>query len=118
MNLAMMIGGGLIGTVAIISALVLGPMAVNYIRMRRIAATGIAATAEVIALSDSGNRINHQPVANVQMTVTPPGGTAYQATSQATVSGINSPWYQPGRRLSVKFDAQHPERVAIMGPAP
>ena len=96
----------------------LGPVALNYVQAQRIAASGIAATAEVIDLADSGNRINHQPVANVRMTVTPPGGAPYQATSQATVSGINAPMYQPGKRLSVKFDPAHPERVTIMGPAP
>lgn len=96
----------------------LGPVALNYVRAQRIGASGIDATAVVIDLSDSGNRINHQPVANIRMTVTPPGGAPYQATSQATVSGINSPWYQPGKRILVKFDPARPERVVILGPAP
>lgn len=96
----------------------LGPFALSYVRSQRIAASGIAATAEVIDLTDSGNRINHQPVANIRMTVFPPDGAPYQATAQATVSGINSPWYQPGKRILVKFDPVRPDRVLIVGPLP
>jgi hypothetical protein len=118
MSLAVYIGIGMGVMLATIIAVGLGPVALSYFRAQRIAASGIAATAEVIDLADSGNRINHQPVANVRMTVTPPGGAPYQATSQTIVSGINSPWYQPGKRILVKLDPAHPERVTIMGPAP
>lgn len=118
MNPGLIIGSAVGVLVATVIVVGLGPVVLNYVRAQRIIASGIAATAEVIDLADSGNRINHQPVANIRMTVTPPGGAPYQATSQATVSGINSPWYQPGKRLFVKFDAARPDRVVIMGPAP
>lgn len=96
----------------------LGPVVLNHFRTQKLMTTGTPAVAEVISLTDSGNRINHQPVANVRMTVQPQGGAAFEATSQTVVSGINSPIYQPGRRISVKFDAQRPDRVVILGPAP
>lgn len=96
----------------------LGPVVVGHFRNQRIMANGTPALAEVIDLSDSGNRINHQPVANIRLTVQPPDGPPYQAVAQAVVSGINSPIFQPGRRLSVKVDPDRPDRVVILGPAP
>ena len=96
----------------------LGPVVVGHFRNQRIMANGTPATAEVISLSDSGNRVNHQPVAKIRLTVQPPDGPAYEAVSQAVVSGINSPVFQPGHRLSVKVDPDRPSRVGILGPAP
>lgn len=96
----------------------LGPVVMGHFRTQRIMASGTPAMAEVIALSDSGNRVNHQPVANVRLTVQPPQGASYEAVSQVVVSAINSPVYQPGHRLSVKIDPENPSRVVILGPAP
>jgi hypothetical protein len=96
----------------------LGPVVLGHFRTQRIMASGTPGTAEVIELSDSGNRVNHQPVANVRLTVQPPSGAPYETVSQVVVSGINSPVYQPGHRVSVKIDPDKPSRVVILGPAP
>jgi hypothetical protein len=118
MNPALYIAIPMLLLVAVIVTVGLGPVLMNRMRTQKIMAEGVLATAQVIELTDSGNRINQQPVARVRLTVSPPGGAPYEAVSQAIVSGINSPIYQPGKSLSVKFDPAHPDRVAILGPAP
>lgn len=78
-----------------------------------IVSIGRPAPATVVRLVDTGVTINNDPVVEFVLRVEPPGGTPYEARSQALVSRLDVPAVQPGRVFPVKVDPQQPGRVAI-----
>lgn len=84
---------------------------------RRLRRAGVDGVAQVLAVTDTGSRLNGQPVANLSLSVTPAGAPAFQAVSQVVVTPINAPLYSPGRILHVRFDPARSGEVAVIGPA-
>lgn len=90
----------------------------THARIERVSDHGELATARVLALRDTGNRVNGQPVAAVDLEVQPPGGTAFRATAQAVVTAINATMVQPGKQVAVRFDRANHSDVVILGVGP
>lgn len=90
----------------------------THARIERVSEHGELATARVLALRDTGNRVNGQPVAAVDLEVQPPGGTAFRATAQAVVTAINAAMVQPGKQVAVRFDRANHSDVVILGVGP
>ncbi len=94
------------------------PMIRAHFRDERIMARGQVATARVISLSDTGSRVNDQPVATIELEVRPPGAAAFTATAQTVVTAINAMQFQPGKQVSVRYDPTNHSQVVIVGVSP
>ncbi len=76
--------------------------------------TGMPASAKVLSLRDTGGRLNSNPAIEFQLEVQPPDGHSYTATTRAIISTVDLPRFQPGARISVKFDPSDRSSVAIV----
>jgi uncharacterized protein DUF3592 len=83
---------------------------------RQLLQTGSSARAKILALADTGVRLNDNPQVLLTLEVTPDSGYgAYQTQTKAVISFVHLPQYQPGARLRVKYDPQNPMVVAVEG---
>jgi hypothetical protein len=92
-----------------IASLIVGGLA-----NRRILTSGQDAEAEILAIADTGTRINDDPVIDFSLQVQPASYPAFVAQAQQTVSAIYLPSYQPGKIVNVKF-IPGTDQVAIVG---
>jgi hypothetical protein len=110
--LFLLIGGPLI-LAAIIVVWALGPLLLDHWRQQNVLATGVAAEAQIISLTDTGTLINYQPLAIVTVEVMPQGRAPFQAVVKQTISPINATYFSPGNFVPVKYDPADPSRVAF-----
>lgn len=82
---------------------------------RVVLASGQDAEAKILAIADTGTRINENPVLEFSLQVQPANHPAFIAQAQQTVSIINLWSFQPGSIVKVKF-VPGTDRVAIVGP--
>jgi hypothetical protein len=77
-------------------------------------AGGVAATAEILSLWDTGITVNGDPVVGLKVRVQPQDGSPYEATiKKSLISRLDTPQFQPGRVISVRVDPKNPLHVAI-----
>jgi len=100
--------------VLLITGSVLIPLFSNMRNKNNIIAQGIPAEAKIIALADTGTRINNDPLVNFTLEVHPQMQPPFRAEARQTVSVIHLPSYQPGKIVNVKFMPGTNE-VAILG---
>jgi hypothetical protein len=100
---------GIMSAVFFVLSLVLGGLA-----NRMVIRNGVGADARILAIRDSGTRINDNPVIDFTLEVTPLGFPAFQAQASQTVSAIHLPAFQPGKQVIVKF-VPETRQVAIVG---
>ncbi len=81
---------------------------------RRIIANGQDAEAKILAINDTGTRINDNPVIEVSLQIQPENYPVFVATARQTVSVIHLPSYQPGKFVRVKY-ISGTDKVAITG---
>jgi hypothetical protein len=105
----------LVTTVA--AAFIIGPMLMRYRHDSHLRANGLPATATVLALQDTGSRVNMQPVAEVTLQVSPPGGAEFQSSAKVVITPVNGPFFQPGRQVQVRYDPKAPAQVVIVAAA-
>jgi len=74
---------------------------------------GVAASAEVLEIWDTGVRLNDNPVVGFRLLVTLEDGTSYQAETKNVVSVVHIPQVQPGAVLPVKVDPENRQLVAL-----
>jgi hypothetical protein len=74
--------------------------------------TGLDGTADVLAVEDTGNTVNMQPVARVTLMVQPQAGDAYQVTTETMVARLAPP--RVGDKVRVKYSPDNPQMVAIV----
>jgi len=77
------------------------------------AATGVEATATVVAVRQGAAMINTQPVVEVDLTVMPEGLPPYPATVSSPMPVTTIGQLAPGRNLRVKVDPHNPASVWI-----
>lgn len=82
----------------------------------QIRAIGSPAKATVVAIWETGTRVNHNPVVGFDLEVHAEGRPAWRATTKALVSILAIPRVQPGAVLDVFYDPADPSRVAIANP--
>jgi hypothetical protein len=81
---------------------------------RSLHASGVPASARILQIWDTGIRVNDDPVIGMRVEVHPPDGTQYFATiHKSLISQLDIPRFQPGATVPVRFDPQHPARVAL-----
>jgi hypothetical protein len=81
---------------------------------RRLIATGIAGTARVLDVRDTGVTINRvNAVLEARLEVTIPGEPPYETTAEVTLGRMSWGALQPGMTVAVKVDPKNRARVAI-----
>jgi hypothetical protein len=96
-----------------IPAMVWGPGYLRYRQEMRVRATGAPALARVVSLTDTGNRFNATPEIRITLEVTAEGRAPWRATITRVLSVVDAPAFAPGREFAVRYDPEHPERVAV-----
>jgi hypothetical protein len=76
-------------------------------------ASGIAGSATVNALSDTGTMLNNAPVMELDLTVTVPGREPYPVKHRQLVSFAALGNFQPGKTFPVHVDQQDPSKLVI-----
>jgi hypothetical protein len=80
----------------------------------QLAQTGAPATATIVAARDSGTRINHEPLVELDLLVTVPGRPPYPLTLNTVVPLIAQSRLQPGGVVAVRVDLARPGVAAVM----
>lgn len=113
-NLGWIVPVAIVGFTFVILALVFGTMFLRWRVKQRVLQTGVAATATIVRVWDTGTRINDNPRVGMLLQVQPETGAPFQAEVKETVSIVQMPMFQPGARLDVKYDPAQPTSVAIV----
>ena len=75
---------------------------------------GVAAEATVLRIWDTGITVNQDPVIGMEVEVRPAGGQPWKATiPKSLISRLDIPRFQPGKRVSVRYDPHNTSRVAL-----
>jgi hypothetical protein len=74
---------------------------------------GIAGTATVKALADTGTMLNNAPVMDIDLTVQVPGREPYDVKHRQLVSFAALGNFQPGKSFPVHVDQQDPSKIVI-----
>ncbi len=78
-----------------------------------LAQSGLDATAEVVAIQDTGALINMNPVVKLTLKVTPAMGMpAFDTTGETTVSKIAIP--RKGDTIKIKYNPANPSEFVVM----
>ncbi|NRQ39367.1 hypothetical protein HII36_47225 [Nonomuraea sp. NN258] len=107
--LAVLITGG----TTLILACVGLPFLIASQRAHRLLANGIAATAVIDDMSDTGMTINGQPVVGFTLSVRLGDGETYRAAVRQSLPRIPMGVVVPGAQVPVKVDRQRRDRVRI-----
>jgi hypothetical protein len=97
-------------------AVFLVPSLVRDMRARQVLAHGIAAEAQVVDLTDTGNRVNDQPQVAIHLEVKPADRPPFLAEVVRVVSTADVGLFARGRTIMVKYDPANTSRVAIVEP--
>ena len=76
-------------------------------------ASGIAGTATVNALSETGTMLNNAPVMEIDLTVQVPGREPYSVKHRQLVAYAAMGNFQPGKTFPVHVDQQDPTKIVI-----
>jgi hypothetical protein len=78
-----------------------------------LAMTGLEASAEVVAIQDTGTLINMNPVVKLTLKVTPTMGMpAFDTTGETTVSKIAIP--RKGDTIKIKYNPANPAEFVVL----
>ncbi|MGI8332938.1 hypothetical protein ACRYCC_23550 [Actinomadura scrupuli] len=80
----------------------------------RLVATGVAATASLTAVRDTGSRINSDPLVELDLLVMAAGRPPYPVTLSSVVPITGMGQLRPGTALAIRVDPQRPEQVAVV----
>ncbi len=76
--------------------------------------SGVAASAQILEIWDTGWTINDDPVIGMRVRVQAPDRPDFEATiAKTTVSRVAVAQFQPGAVIPVRFDATNPSVVAV-----
>jgi hypothetical protein len=76
--------------------------------------TGVAAEATIQRIWDTGITVNQDPVIGMEVEVRPADGQPWHATiPKSLISRLDIPRFQPGKRVSVRYDPHDTARVAL-----
>ncbi len=110
---------GLLGFIFLVFALVFGVLL--FLRRRRarkveaLMAVGKPGEATVLALEDTGMRINRNPHVIIVLEVRIPNYPPYQVRKTVTIPVIRVPQVQPGSVVSVMADPTQPHNPDMVG---
>ncbi|MFO7561802.1 MAG: DUF3592 domain-containing protein [Enhygromyxa sp.] len=97
-------------------ALIGGPFIVAGWREHQILKNGEDAVATIIALRDTGDRANENPIVALTVEVEPKDGKSYRAQIVTPISMVTLKSYDVGGKVRVRFDPADRSKVALVGP--
>lgn len=74
--------------------------------------SGADASAEVLAIEDTGTMINYNPVVKLTLRVQPAYGAGFQTMGQSVVSKIAIP--RVGDTIKIKFNPADPSQIVVV----
>ena len=81
---------------------------------KRLQTSGVAASARIVEIWDTGITVNQDPVIGMKVEVTRADGSTYSATiPKSLISRLDVPRFQPGSVVDVRIDPQDPAKVAL-----
>lgn len=81
---------------------------------KRIQQVGVAASARILEIWDTGITVNEDPVIGIRAEVTRADGTTYTTTiPKSLISRLDIPRFQPGAVVDVRIDPQDSSKVAL-----
>lgn len=83
--------------------------------MRRLWAEGLAGSATIEAVRDTGERLAGNAVVDVDLVVLVDGRAPYATTLRTPIGGTDVTPYRPGVRYNVKVDPQDPANLTFAG---
>jgi len=84
---------------------------------KEVQAVGVPAEGTVLAIWETGVRVNDNPVVGFRLEIHAEGREPWEAETKALISILDIPRIQPGAVLSVVYDPNDPQRVAIGAPS-
>jgi hypothetical protein len=99
-----------------ILALTVGPTMLRDWRELQIKDHGTDATATLLNIKDTGDRHNEDPIVQLAIEIQPEAGEPYRTSIVTAMSAVELPKYKAGDTVRVRFDPEHPERAALIGP--
>lgn len=66
--------------------------------------SGLAATAKVLAVDDTGITINKNPIARIKLEVYPPGSPPFEAVAEELISRLEGGSISPGVEVTVRYN--------------
>jgi hypothetical protein len=79
----------------------------------QVALTGIATTARVLGMQQTGMMVNMNPQVAATLEVRGPQGP-YQVQTMAVIPQMNIPQFQPGATVNVRVNPSNPHDVAVV----
>jgi hypothetical protein len=77
-----------------------------------VAQSGLEASAEVMAIQDTGATVNDNPVVMLTLKVTSSVGTQFDTTGRTMVSRIAIP--RVGDKIKIKYNPADPTQIAVL----
>jgi hypothetical protein len=100
-----------------IVALTFGPTMLRDWRELQLKDHGTDATAVLLSIKDTGDRLNEDPVVQLTVEITPQsGGDVWRASIETAMSAVELPKYKVGDQVRVRYDPEKPQHVALIGP--
>lgn len=81
-------------------------------QMNWVAQNGLAASAEVLSVADTGATVNMNPVVEMKLQVTTAMATSFETTARTVVSRIAVP--RKGDRINIKYNPADPTQIYVM----
>ena len=90
-----------------------GQAAIDYVsQMNWVAQNGLEASADVLAVTDTGATINMNPLVEMKLHVVPATGAAFEATARTIVSRIAVP--RKGDRINLKYNPADVSQIFVL----
>ena len=102
-----------IGLPLLVIVFVLGPVLWNRHVESRLIARGVGATARVLEIVDTGDRMNKNPVVMVRLQVRGPDGMEFPAEVKTVASAVRLQTLKPGADVTVRYDPDQRDKVVI-----
>ena len=106
---------GVVITIAVLAsiAVTFGGIIKGSLARKRLMKEGVAGTAQLVSVEQTGTRVNDQPMLRLRMLVTVPNKAPYSVLHKEVVPLIRLPEVQPGAQLHVRVDAADPAVMCI-----
>jgi hypothetical protein len=111
------LGGILIAALFIgVVALMAGPTLMDAWAERQLLKNGTDATATILALEDTRDVVNENPVVRLTVEVAAEGREPWRADIVTPLSPVDLQNYRVGAQVRVRYDPADPSKVALVGP--
>jgi hypothetical protein len=85
--------------------------AMDYNRLLK---SGLRGTGTILSISETGTRINNQPLCKIDLQVEIQGQPSYTTTTKSVISYFQASQFQPGTQVPVMIDPKNNMKVMLM----